>query len=60
MNYNQLNHLHALSRLLDQADKLNTLADQINLDGSTGPQVGQSPPSPARSTGGAAPHRRPK
>ena len=39
MNYNQLNHLHALSRLLDQADKLNTLADQSNLDGSTGPQV---------------------
>jgi hypothetical protein len=32
-------HLHALSRLLDQADKLNTLADQINLDGSIGPQV---------------------
>jgi hypothetical protein len=36
MNYNQLNHLHALSRLLDQADKLNTLADQVNLDGSNG------------------------
>ena len=39
MNYNQLNHLHALSRLLDQADRLNTLADQINPDGTTGPQV---------------------
>ena len=39
MNYNQLNHLHALSRLLDQADRLNTLADQSNLDGTTGPQV---------------------
>lgn len=39
MNQIQLNHLHALSRLLDQADRLNTLADQINPDGTTGPQI---------------------